>query len=525
MSDRVQLPHDFVPATEAELAMCLADPMWRICSGQLYQIMLKSDDGEEGGNVAPFKPNRAQRRLISRLWHRNLILKARQLGFTTLVAILWLDHALFNGNQRCGIIAQDLDTAKALFRDKVKFAYERLPTWLREQMPLARESADELLFANNSSIRVATSMRGGTIHRLHISEFGKIGAKYPEKAKEVITGSLPAVPLDGITVIESTAEGAEGEFHKLTMRALAQAEAGKQLNPRDYRLHFFAWWDEPTYTLDDDSVVLTPDDIEYFEMVEGLIGRELSQGQRCWYVATREADFSGDEERMWQEYPSFPPEAFQISQLGTYYAKQLTRVRKEKRIGVFPHVDGVPVNTFWDIGAGDGTAIWLHQRIGGEDRFIGFIEDWEQGYSHFITELQKLGYLWGTHYLPHDADHKRQQGARVVSAKEELEGMGLGGDWHVVPRVDDVTHGIRLTRKAFSTATFHEATCKKGLAHLAAYRKTWSERGNCWLGKPLHDEHSEGADAFRQYGQMYEELPKGFARVTKSKRPTNWRVA
>ena len=99
--------------------------MWRLCSGQLYKIMVKSDDGS--GTVIPFRPNRAQRRLLSRLWHRNVILKARQLGFTTLIAIMWLDHALFVPNQRCGIIAQDREAAEVIFRDKVKLAYENLP--------------------------------------------------------------------------------------------------------------------------------------------------------------------------------------------------------------------------------------------------------------------------------------------------------------------------------------------------------------------------------------------------------------
>jgi hypothetical protein len=72
---------DFIPVTEADLERCLADPFWRIGSGFLYRIMVKSSEEDEG-TVVPFKPNRAQRRLMGRLWHRNIILKARQLGFT-----------------------------------------------------------------------------------------------------------------------------------------------------------------------------------------------------------------------------------------------------------------------------------------------------------------------------------------------------------------------------------------------------------------------------------------------------------
>lgn len=146
--------------TESDLTRCIADPDWRITSGALYKIMIKGDDDDDDAMVIPFRPNIAQIRFVQRLWHRNIILKARQLGFTTLIAILWLDHALFNANQRCGIIAQDRDAAKIIFRDKVKFAYENLPPEIKERFPLSADNADELLFGhNNSSVRVATSMR------------------------------------------------------------------------------------------------------------------------------------------------------------------------------------------------------------------------------------------------------------------------------------------------------------------------------------------------------------------------------
>ena len=257
-----------VPRNEEELRECLRDPMWRLCSGQLYKIMIKGD-GDEEGLVRPFIPNRAQRRLIKRLWHRNLILKARQLGFTTLVCILWLDTAMFVENMRCGIVAQDEQAAKAIFRDKVRFAYDSLPPELLAAMPLKRDSADELLFAhNNSSIRVATSMRSGTIHRLHVSEFGKICAKYPDKAQEVITGSIPAVPTNGIVIIESTAEGRDGDYYRMVQKAKALKEAGKALNQKEYRLHFFPWWDEAQYAIQAEGVDISPRDAEYFTDVE-----------------------------------------------------------------------------------------------------------------------------------------------------------------------------------------------------------------------------------------------------------------
>lgn len=505
-----------VPKSEAELVQCLADPFWRVCSGQLYKIMVKSHDGLEG-SVVPFKPNRAQQVLLKRLHHRNIILKARQLGFTTLVAILWLDHALFNADQRVGIIAQDREAAETIFRDKVKLAYDRLPEELKAAMPLARDSASELLFGhNNSSIRVATSMRSGTIHRLHISEFGKICAKFPEKAKEVVTGSLPAVPLDGIAIIESTAEGREGEFYKMTQRAEAQQQQGKELTPRDYRFHFFPWHQEPTYVIDDGEVVITDKDNEYFAKIEADADVELSLGQRRWYVATRDADFSGDPEKMWQEYPSTAKEAFQVSTEGCYYSGQLAIARKESRIGFVPYTQGVPVDTFWDIGLNDETCIWFHQKVGLRHCFIRYYSNSGEAPAHYVAEMQRMGYVWGRHYLPHDGNTRRIQVTSTKSYADLLAELGLN-NIEVLERIQSVTTGIQMVRNVFGNCFFDETKCAEGLNGLQNYRKEWNKRLGVWSDFPRHDSASNPADAFRQFAQGYREV------YAKGERPSTWR--
>jgi hypothetical protein len=491
-----------------ELRANLSDPMWRLCN--LYKIITKgSDDPDDPGLVVTFKPNRAQRRLLKRLYYRNIILKARQLGFTTLIAILYLDHALFNANVRCGIIAQDRETAESIFRDKVKFAYDNLPESLRAAMPLKKDSATELLFAhNNSSMRVATSMRGGTIHRLHISEFGKICAKYPEKAKEVMTGSIPAVPLDGIVTIESTAEGREGEFYELSQRAEAQLKAGKILTKRDYRFHFFPWWGQDEYRMDPAGVPLGPKDIEYFTEIEAKIRRALDPEQKAWYVATRDADFPNNPERMWQEYPSTPEEAFQKSSEGCYFTQQIAAARKAKRITKVPHVDGVPVHTIWDIGNSDGTAIWLFQIIGMQYRFIGFLEGWGETYSYFVRELHKLPYVYGKHHLPHDAGHERMREDEdtAMTPAASLERLGLR-NVDIVPRIPEKQMSIQAARDWFGNCWFDEEACKDGIIHLESYKRKWNTATGAWTSEPLHDEHSEAADAYQQGAIVYQLRP------------------
>lgn len=479
--------------TEAEFLANMADPEWRL--RRLYKIMSKS------GEVITFDPNEAQLGLIDNLWLRNVILKARQRGFSTLIQLMGLDMCLFNDNIRAGVIAQDLKAAKAIFRDKIKFAYERLPPMVREFRPLKAERSDELEFNNNSTFSVGTSMRSGTLQFLHVSEFGKICAKYPDKAREVLTGSLPTVDQEGFVFIESTAEGPEGKFYEMCQEAKGIKEAGKELTPLDMRFHFHSWWDAKEYELEPRGVVITDKDHDYFDELEAKIGRTLSMRKRAWYVKKRSTDFSGDDQMMKQEYPSTPEEAFEQSTEGTYYAQQFTSLRTGKRIiHGMPFVPSIPVNTFWDIGNSDGTAIWFHQKIGPEHRFIRFYEAWGEPYSHFVIEMQKFGYIWGRHYLPHDAEHERQGEEANKSPKQMLEDLGLK-NVEIVPRVEDVNWGIQQTRDAFPLCYFDETNCHEGLVHLEMYRKQWNERTATWGNKPRHDVHSEGADSFRQFGQ------------------------
>ncbi len=506
----VPVAHDFVPHTAADLKVCLSDPMWRLCSGVLYKIMIKGDDNDEldEGLIAPFKPNRAQRRLLKRMHSRNIILKARQLGFTTLICIFFLDCALFRPDIRAGIIAHEEDAAKAIFRDKVKFAYDRLPDNLRAVWPLKRNSADELLFAhNNSSIRVSTSMRSGTMHYLHISEFGKICAKRPDRAEEVVRGSIPAVPTHGgMLFIESTAEGRAGHFYKMTSKAQRLFELGKRLSVKEYRFHFFPWWQEPNYRMDPDDVVISANDDEYFDKIEGEMNCRIDIEQRAWWVSTRDNDFSGEEESMWQEYPSTPAEAFQVSNKGCYYAVQLAAARKQRRIGRVPFEPGTPVNTFWDIGNSDGTAIWLHQQVGTQHRFIGFIEGWGEPYAYFVKKLddfaREMGCVWGRHHLPHDGAHEKQGEVNNNSPSTMLENLGLRRI-EIVPRVSEIQHGIQATRDFLASCWFDEAGCKEGLVHLENYKKKWNTTLQCWMDEPLHDIHSEASDAIRQAAQHH----------------------
>jgi hypothetical protein len=141
-----------------------------------------------------------------------------------------------------------------------------------------QDSADTLSFGNNSSMRVATSMRSGTLQYLHVSEFGKICAQAPDKAREIVTGALNTVAAGQFIVIESTAEGQEGAFYEMAQRARERALSGVALTPLDYKFHFFPWWQDQAYHLNDAAVVIGAEDERYFS---GLEESGVKLASRC----------------------------------------------------------------------------------------------------------------------------------------------------------------------------------------------------------------------------------------------------
>ncbi len=362
---------------------------------------------------------------------------------------------------------------------------------------------------NGSSIRVATSFRSGTMHRLHISEFGKICALYPHKAQEVVTGSIPTVPSNGVLVIESTAEGRNGAFYKMVNTAQENYSARKKLSLKDYRFHFYAWWQEPKYRLDSSDVHISEadhknsDDIEEKVWQAMGIKMRLDPDQRAWYVVTRDNDLTGDQAKMWQEYPSFPEEAFQVATDGNYYAKEMLALRKRGGVCKVEILD-VPTCTFWDIGNSDGCAIWWHQIMNSQDRITDYYEAHGQDLRLYAAEIQKRGYIYHTHFLPHDAAHQRL-GDYNKSTLETLQELLPGHNFEIVPRITILQTGIQQTRSLLKNVWFDEKRCELGIQRIEGYQKKFSQADKRYIDQPNKANGcSEGADALRQLAQAKE---------------------
>ncbi|HDG7490229.1 TPA: terminase [Klebsiella pneumoniae] len=474
--------------TEKQKAL-LKNRFWRL--NHLYKIK------DKNGKCVTFKMTPEQLEYFDGMHDRNVILKARQLGFTTEVCIIQLDLAIFH-KKECALIAHSLPDAERLFRNKTQFAYQRMPDDIKLANPLVKETTSECVFAKGGSVTVSTSFRGGTLYSLHVSEFGKICAKYPEKAKEIVTGAFEAVPLGGVITLESTAEGRAGYFYDYCAEAEKAMLQGKELSNLDWKFFFFSWWKNPQYAIDPvESLPVRL--IEYFAEMEAKHGVIVNERQKAWYYAKEKT--LGDD--MKREYPTIPAEAFQQSVEGAYYAKQFRWLYTNKRIGQIPDNSHLPVHTFWDIGVGDSTAIWFVREVGEEFHIIDYYENSGEGLRHYMKVLKDRGYEYGEHWGPHDIEN-REFAADAKSRKElaregyEIDGRMYSMNFRVVPKAG-IDTGIESVREILKSCVFDEEKCAVGISHLEGYRKEWDDKRGCWKDKPLHDFTSHGADSFRYF--------------------------
>ena len=315
--ERMELRND-----EAELLKRCAPYLdcwwWRI--NNLYII------ADEYGNEVVFRCRAAQTFLFCVMWYLNIILKARQLGFSTAIQVFILDHAMFNDNRQCGVIAQGLTEATAIFSSKILYPYERLPSWLKTgKRSIKSKTSTAIYFNNDSNVRVAVSFRSGTLQVLHVSEYGKICAQYPLRADEVQSGSLNAVHKGSLLFVESTAEGASGNFFEMSVEAMDTKESGVALTQQDFKFHFFPWFDDPKYVLPVavGGLKLSQEHTKYFKAVEMAMNITLSDEQKNWYVNKEHSQ----KDKMKQEFPSTPMEAFLTSGRKVFDGNDLLRAQ------------------------------------------------------------------------------------------------------------------------------------------------------------------------------------------------------
>lgn len=225
-------------------------------------------------------------------------------------------------------------------------------------------------------------------------------------------------------------------------------------------------------------------------------------------------DESGSEEEGEAKFRQEYLVDFEAAVPGSYFGSALKKAQDEGRIGSFPHVPSMPVDTAWDIGVDDYTAVWFFQDNGKRVRVIDYYETSGEGAEAVVkaalpelnpddterferlAELQRVAaYRYRDHFLPHDVK-VREWGAGAKTRLETLSNLGVktirvGVQQGPVER-------INASRRLLPVVCFDAKRCAVGLDRLRNYRRRWNRVMNVF-GEPLHDENSHGADAFGEY--------------------------
>ena len=205
----------------------------------------------------------------------------------------------------------------------------------------------------------------------------------------------------------------------------------------------------------------------------------------------------GEDEYM-QEYEC----SWEAAIPGAYWAEQIREAREARRICKVPFDKRMPVSTFWDLGHNDTTAILFLQVYGAELRLFDAYEQSGESLEHYAGILQQKGYIYETHYLPHDAASKSIQTGK--SCQELLTGMGITNT-SVVPRTINKLTDIHAVRSIFPKLWIDEVNCKVAIEAWMQYHKKFDDKRKTYLRQPEHDWSSNYADALMTLAVGFQE--------------------
>lgn len=256
---------------------------------------------DKDNQIVPFKPNYAQSKYIQERTGRDLILKARQLGMSTVIQAEHFVSAI-STTSMAATLAHDDSTTQKLRRMARRF-YDGLDKATRPPRGLDNattttypQTGSEVTIATAGSIAVG---RGGTYSHVHGSEVA-----FWKDAESLMAGILQGVPRNGQIVLESTPNGAQGWFYERCMEALDGNSA--------WKLHFLAWWLDEGYALPlERGETLAP----YADDEASLIAKYRLMPEQIKWRRSKQRELG----RLFaQEYPEDPHSCFLASGIGYF---------------------------------------------------------------------------------------------------------------------------------------------------------------------------------------------------------------
>lgn len=395
-----------------------------------------------------FIPRRLQLELRSNLRRFNVIVCHRRFGKSVFAINHIIDKILRNNNPapRAAYLAPTYGQAKRVIWDYLKKYTESIPGTVAHEQDLRIDFSHNggrimLLSAENPD-----SLRGLYLDDVLLDEYADMD---PSVWSTVIRQTLN--DRKGSAIFIGTPKG-QNNFHKLYEYARDRGDPE---------------WFSAMYKASETGIIDQD---------------ELDSARR-----------SMSEEEYEQEYEC----SFNAGLSGAYFAKELQKAEKEGRIGSFPYDPALSVDTYWDLGINDTTAIWFIQTNRGRHFAIDYYEVCGASIPEIIQDIRKKPYDFGETVLPHDAN------ARDLSTgKAQVQAFYSHGvrKIRIVPRVGTKREGINAARTVLPMTHFDRIKCEKGLKALAHYQRRWNSKNNVFEESPLHNWASNGADAYQCFG-------------------------
>jgi phage terminase large subunit len=412
---------------------------------------LKStSNGETNKTIAiPYSPRPLQREVHNSLKRFNVLVCHRRFGKSVLSINQLIKTAVSKPMSRCAFVAPTYRQGKSI-------AWEYLKQYTQPLMYLGgnkNETELKIELFNGSAIQIfgadhPDSLRGMGFHGVVLDEYALMAPRvWTEIIRPAISDHLGWVMFIGTPM-------GHNQFWEVY----------------DFALRGHKDWFGQLYRASETNVI--PHE-------------ELKQAQEIM-----------TDEQYQQEFEC----SFTAAVSGAYYGKLISKAEKENRIGNVPVDEHVGVETWWDLGIGDSTAIWFAQRIGEEIHLIDYYENSGESLAHYADVLEEKEYAYERHIAPHDI-----MARELGTGKSRFEvSQDLGIDFEVAPKLE-VDHGIESVRNALPHCWFDREKCKLGLDALRQYRKQWDEKNQVFKNKPLHDWCSHAADSFR-YGCVHDPI-------------------
>lgn len=192
--------------------------------------------------------------------------------------------------------------------------------------------------------------------------------------------------------------------------------------------------------------------------------------------------------------------SFEAAIQGAVFAQELQKAN----IVAVPHAPELPVDTWWDLGVSDSTAIIFTQTaLGGQLRLIDYYEASGEGLPHYAQVLDGKGYTYRHHWAPHDI-----QVRELGSGRSRIEtAAALGIRFQVVPNIP-LHDGINAARLLLPRCWIDQTRCRPLIEALQNYRWDYNDKLGEFKSRPLHDWASHAADSFRYLAVGHKERPE-----------------